>query len=42
MLDMFISWLGDEFGDAVLEPIGDILKGIFENLLRLLFGWIEW
>lgn len=39
-MDWLIDWLGDEFGDAVLEPIGDFIRGLFEDLLRFLFGWL--
>ena len=40
MLDWLVAWLGDEFGDNVLEPIGDFLSSLFENFIRLLFGWL--
>ena len=40
MVEWIIEWLGDEFGDLVLEPIGDFFKGIFEAILWLLFGWL--
>ena len=39
-MEWLVSWLGDEFGDRVLEPIGDFFKGLFEALVRFLFGWI--
>jgi hypothetical protein len=41
-MDWLISWLGDEFEDEVLDPLGDFIKGIFEAILRFLFGWVTW
>jgi hypothetical protein len=40
MTAWLVSWLGDAFGDSVLEPIGEFIRGIFEGLLTFLFGWI--
>jgi hypothetical protein len=39
-MDWLIAWLGDEFGDIILEPIGDFFRNLFESLIRFLFGWL--
>lgn len=40
MLDMLASWMGDEFGDRVLEPIGEFIRLLFEGIVKILFGWL--